>query len=167
MFYTYLWLRYDGTPYYVGKRQRDRGLVKARHRVDRPHSKRFILIQEHPCEADAFAAEMFLIAYYGRADLGKGCLRNLSDGGEGESGRVFTEQHKANIRASALNRKVKVVQSEETREKHRKQKRLKHTDEAKQKIREATAKRMAAKYGENRVRWKGKKKLSTLANEEF
>jgi predicted XRE-type DNA-binding protein len=43
------------------------------------------LIQEFPSEADALAAEMFLIAYYGRKDLGTGCLRNRTDGGEGIS----------------------------------------------------------------------------------
>jgi hypothetical protein len=34
-------------------------------------------------EAEAFDLEMTLIAWYGRKDIGTGCLRNLSGGGEG------------------------------------------------------------------------------------
>ena len=51
-----------------------------------------ILIQEFPTEADALAAEQFLISYYGRKDLGTGCLINMTDGGEGTSGRVHSEE---------------------------------------------------------------------------
>ena len=82
-FYTYFWLREDGTPYYVGKGTKDRAFV--RHRVGNPPSKECILLQEHPSEKDAFEAEKFFIEYYGRIDLGTGCLRNLTDGGEGPS----------------------------------------------------------------------------------
>jgi hypothetical protein len=80
-FYTYLWLREDGTPYYVGK-----GTGKRAIRKGSPQDLTRILIQEHESEADAFTAEIFLIAYYGRIDLGTGCLRNRTDGGEGHSG---------------------------------------------------------------------------------
>jgi hypothetical protein len=56
IFYTYLWLREDGTPYYVGK-----GTGKRAIRKSSPQNLDCILIQEHPSEADAFAAEIFLI----------------------------------------------------------------------------------------------------------
>jgi hypothetical protein len=79
-FYTYLWLREDGTPYYVGKGTRDRAFQPHRKgRWKRP-SKERIVIQEFLNEADALAAEDFLIAFYGRIDQGTGCLRNLTDG---------------------------------------------------------------------------------------
>jgi hypothetical protein len=81
-FYTYLWLRDDGTPYYVGK-----GHGKRAYRKGCPPHDR-ILVQPHPSEQDAFAAEIFLILYFGRKDLGAGCLRNLTDGGEGASGNL-------------------------------------------------------------------------------
>jgi len=83
IFYTYLWLREDGTPYYVGKGTGRRAFViSGRKNVIPPIDKGRILIQDFPCEADALAAEIFLIAYYGRKDTRTGILRNLTDGGE-------------------------------------------------------------------------------------
>jgi len=90
VFYTYLYLREDGTPYYVGKGSRKRRALMP-HRVGVPSQDR-ILWQEHPTEDDALFAERFLIAYYGREDLGRGRLLNLTDGGEqGPTGLVVPE----------------------------------------------------------------------------
>lgn len=88
VFYTYLWLRENGTPYYAGKGHGKRAFVKEHHRFSPPTNKKHILVQEFPDEPSAFAAEKFLISYYGRKDNGTGCLRNLTDGGEGPAGRV-------------------------------------------------------------------------------
>jgi hypothetical protein len=86
-FYTYLWLREDGTPYYVGKGKGDRAIRRGSPSLDR------ILIQEFPSEADAFAAEIFLISFYGRKDIGTGILRNRTIGGDG--GDTFSgREHK-------------------------------------------------------------------------
>lgn len=46
------------------------------------------IIDKNLTEAVAFELECFLIAEIGRADLGKGPLTNLSDGGEGLTGLV-------------------------------------------------------------------------------
>lgn len=86
-FYTYLYLREDGTPYYVGKGRGKRAFYGLTHRVKPPRDRTRILLQEFPSEADAFEAEIFLIAYYGRIDLGTGCLHNLTGGGEGNANR--------------------------------------------------------------------------------
>lgn len=80
-FYTYLWLREDGTPYYVGK-GKDRRAFKSRRIGDAPPRDR-IIIEEFFNEESAFEAEKFLISYYGREDMGLGCLLNLTDGGDG------------------------------------------------------------------------------------
>lgn len=90
MYYTYLWLRYDGTPYYVGKGSGRRAFTSKSHGVHRPADKSRILVQHCVSEQEAFEAEIFFIEYYGRQDLGTGCLRNLTDGGEGGSG--FSEE---------------------------------------------------------------------------
>jgi hypothetical protein len=98
LFYTYLYLRYDGTPEYVGKGVGDRAFRNWYHRIKPPKDRRFIIVQHHESEADAFEAEKFLISYYGRKDTGTGCLRNLTDGGEGLSGHKHSEQSKAKMR---------------------------------------------------------------------
>jgi len=88
MFYTYLWLRYDGTPYYIGKGKGDRAFTHHRNGVNArcPQDKNCIIVQAFLSETDALEAEKILIACYGRIDLGTGCLRNLTDGGDGASG---------------------------------------------------------------------------------
>jgi hypothetical protein len=101
-YYTYLWLREDGTPYYVGKGKGKRAFTSQAHGVKCPTDPAFILVQPHPSEADAFAAEMFLISYYGRADQKQGCLRNRTDGGEGSSGRVLSEESIRKMREATL-----------------------------------------------------------------
>ena len=95
-FYTYLWLREDGTPYYVGKGSGTRAWRKGT-----PHRDR-VLVQEFPSEEDAFLAEKFLIAFYGRKDLSEGCLINLTDGGDGASGAVRSDEFREMKRIAAL-----------------------------------------------------------------
>lgn len=99
MFYTYLWLRENGTPYYVGKGSGNRAF-RWHERIGRSPSRDRIIVQEWPTEEDSFAAEKFLISYYGRKDQGTGCLANLTDGGEGAAGAipyVRTPEHKQQI----------------------------------------------------------------------
>ncbi len=103
-FYTYLWLREDGTPYYVGKGQGVRAFKHDRANARRPRSNNRIITQEWPDEASAFEAEKILIAYYGRADNGTGCLRNLTDGGEGASG--CKQSPAANEKRSTASRRM-------------------------------------------------------------
>jgi hypothetical protein len=107
IFYTYLWLREDGTPYYVGKGCGCRAFKSQgrRQNVHPPADKSRVLIQDFLCEQDAFAAEIFLISYYGRKDLGTGCLVNLTEGGEGASGHVPSLAARQNMSAAQMGRK--------------------------------------------------------------
>lgn len=56
---------------------------------------------------EAAEIEKYLIKYYGRLDLGTGCLVNLTDGGEGSNGRVYfvTEKTREKMRNSGGSRK--------------------------------------------------------------
>jgi hypothetical protein len=101
MFYTYLWLREDGTPYYVGKGKGQRAYI--RHRVGNPPPIERIIVQEHQTESEAFEAEAFLIQYYGREDQGCGGLLNLSDGGEGAGN--FSKSTLQKMRIARLGKK--------------------------------------------------------------
>ena len=97
MFYAYLWLRKDGTPYYVGKGCGDRAFITHNHAVACPSEVFRILVQNYASEAEAFEAEKFLISFYGRIDLRTGCLRNRTEGGEGVAGLIRTDDHSRKI----------------------------------------------------------------------
>ena len=86
-FYSYLWLREDGSPYYVGKGSGRRAYGRCNHgHLHPPKDLSRIVLFPQDSEAAAFKSEQDLIALFGRKDLGTGCLRNLTDGGEGASG---------------------------------------------------------------------------------
>jgi hypothetical protein len=87
-FYAYLWLRDDGTPFYVGKGSGNRAFSNyARRKGQRcPEDRSKVLILERNLEQEAFETEKELIANWGRKDLGTGCLYNQTDGGDGYAG---------------------------------------------------------------------------------
>jgi len=97
-YYTYLWLREDGTPYYVGKGSRKRAYSHYEHCVHPPTDKSRVIIEYHASEEDAFLAERFLILYFGRRDLGTGNLLNRTSGGEGAVGAKWTEEQKSRFK---------------------------------------------------------------------
>ena len=89
MFYTYIYRRKDGTPYYTGKGTGDRA-YQTRHRVRPPEPAR-ILIQYWGSETEAFQMEKWYIKLFGRKDNGTGILRNMTDGGVGGDTRSGTK----------------------------------------------------------------------------
>jgi hypothetical protein len=86
-FYTYAYLRKDRTPYYIGKGSGRRIFVNQGKSCKKPKDKsRIIFLKQNLTEEEAFKHEVYMIALYGRKDLGTGILRNRTDGGEGASG---------------------------------------------------------------------------------
>ena len=87
-FYVYAYLRKDETPYYIGKGKDRRAFVKENMNRVPKDKTRIKFLHKDIDEILALDLEMFWIAFYGRKDLGTGILRNLTDGGEGPSGRI-------------------------------------------------------------------------------
>lgn len=106
-FVIYAYSRLDWTFYYIGKGRPYRPYVNKR-RVKKPEDKRHIHILHKGLDnKTAVDYEKKLIMFYGRKDKNPewGILRNLTDGGEGTMGYVFTEQHKGNISKSNSGKK--------------------------------------------------------------
>lgn len=121
MFYVYVYrdprpLKKD-QPVYVGKGTGDRDLSHwSRGSHNKPfqdfisHLKQRGLVAqcervfETAIEAEAFAKEIELIALYGRRNTNTGTLFNLTDGGEGASGAIRSDEEKAHLRVESLDK---------------------------------------------------------------
>src|SRR5579864_1554981 len=105
-FYAYLWLREDRTPYYAGKGCGNRAFIKGvGHRQYPPLDRLRVILFPQASEAKAFELERALIRFFGRKDLGTGCLRNVTEGGEGISGYHHTARAKINMARRRLGNK--------------------------------------------------------------
>ena len=118
-FYTYAFLREDGTPFYIGKGSGRRIYENKGRPCGRPKDiSRVIFLKQNLTEEESFRHEIYMIAVFGRKDLGTGILYNRTDGGDGTSGLVVSEETK--IKISEANRgKKKPPRSKEHRRKLR------------------------------------------------
>ena len=99
-YYTYAYLREDKTPYYIGK-GRGKRIYSKNRLINPPKDKsRILFLKKGLTEAEAFKHEVYMIFVLGRKDLGTGILRNLTNGGEGASGAVRSEETKKKISES-------------------------------------------------------------------
>lgn len=92
-FYTYAYLREDGTPYYIGKGKGDRAFRKRKGEIKVPSRERILILKRNLTEREAFDHERYMIFILGRKNNGTGILRNLTDGGEGTAGKILTPEH--------------------------------------------------------------------------
>ena len=104
IFYTYAYLRKDGTPYYIGKGCKKRAYKNHSIRIPKDRS-RILILKKNLNEADAFKHEIYMIAILGRKDLGTGILHNRTDGGEGTSGFTHSTETKLKITMSLTGKK--------------------------------------------------------------
>jgi hypothetical protein len=157
-FYTYAYLREDKTPYYIGKGKGERVYKKSKNDIRPPKDKsRIIFLKQNLSEELAFKHEKYMISVFGRKDLGTGILHNRTDGGDGASGVMQTEETKLkrsntlkgrprpeDVKAKIGEKNKGRTQTQEARDKigetHKGNKYWegrKHTEESKNKMRDA------------------------------
>jgi len=141
-YYTYAYLREDGTPYYIGKGKcKTKRHLHPGHHTPIPPKERILILKTNISEEESVKHEKYMIAVFGRKDLGTGILRNLTNGGDGKSGWKMNENTKEKIRRSNIGQK----RTEETKRKLSEVNKgnipwifgKKHTLETKEKIRKA------------------------------
>ena len=183
-FYTYAYLRKDKTPYYIGKGQRKRIYDVSGKPCGIPKDKsRIIFLKQNLTEDEAFKHEQYMISVFGRKDIKTGILHNRTNGGDGASGvirseetkqkmskalkgRIFTEEHRKNIGETSRGRK----HTEETRRKMCEKRKgnkpslgMKHSENYKNRLKKEMLGKGNHFYGKTHTK-KVKEKLSSMHN---
>ena len=130
-YYTYAYLREDKTPYYIGKGKGNRINSKKRSIKPPKDKSRVIYLKQNLTETEAFRHEIYMIFLYGRKDLGTGILHNRTNGGDGVSGaiisdetrRKLSEAHKGKTHSEDCKKKISDAQKGKT-----------HTEETRRKL---------------------------------
>lgn len=94
-FYVYAYIRTDGSPYYIGKGKHVRAWKDHTRKNGTnllPSDDRIVILAHKLSDNEAQLLEKKLISHFGRADLGEGILRNLTNGGDGTSGSLVSEK---------------------------------------------------------------------------
>ena len=81
-YYTYAYLKADGSPYYIGKGKANRLYDHRGKNCIPPKDKnRIIKLKQNLTEEAAFRHEIYMIAVFGKKCDGTGILMNIADGG--------------------------------------------------------------------------------------
>jgi len=114
-YYTYAFLREDGTPYYVGKGKGRRCFDKKRTINPPSDPDRIIILKKNLTEEEAFRHEIYMIYVLGKKKHG-GLLHNITDGGEGVSGMVHSEESREKIGKAFRGKKLSEKHKEKLRQ---------------------------------------------------
>ena len=104
------------TPFYIGKgvrNQNGNGRANSKrnrntywHNIVSKYGYNVKITHKNICNEEACVIEKYLIDFYGRADMQKGGLVNMTDGGEGSVNYKHTEEAKLKIGKTSLGRNL-------------------------------------------------------------
>jgi hypothetical protein len=150
-FYTYAYMRrYNKTPYYIGKGSNGRAYGNHGFIPVPKDKSRIIFLKTNLTEGEAFMHEIYMISILGRKDLGTGILLNRTNGGEGQSGRIYSEESRQKMKDSHTGKTLsdktkqklselntgKTLSEEHKRKISKTHKGITHTEETKRKLSE-------------------------------
>lgn len=123
-YYVYLHIKEsNGEPFYVGKGKDCRAFKTKRRtkwwkNIVNKHGFDVVMLEEDLTELGSLELERYWIKRIGRKDLNEGTLVNLTDGGDGVSGNVWSNERRKQaserMKGKPSNKKGKKL-SEETR----------------------------------------------------
>ena len=119
MYYVYLWVREDRTPYYVGKGKEYRAYVKhtwGNRWISPPPKDRIVIVKYFDNEEESYLFEEWLISVYKRKSEG-GILINRSIGGRKRASLIRSQTEKQKLRKESVK---KYQQSEKGKETYKK-----------------------------------------------
>lgn len=165
MYYVYLWLREDRTPYYVGKGKGYRAFSK--HIIGCPPPKdRVIIVKEFEDEDESYVFEEWLIQVYGRKCEG-GILLNTSIGGRKRNSRVrteseFKEKRKKTVKKYQQSKRGKETYKKWVKENKEKVREIKkkYQDKNREKIKEKQRNSKRKKESDKIYREKNKERIA-------
>jgi hypothetical protein len=171
-FYTYAYLREGRTPYYIGKGSGERINQNKGRFCNKPTDKsRIIYLKQNLTEEEAFRHEKYMIAVFGRKDLGTGILHNRTDGGEGSSGFIVSKKTKRKLsekKKGQNNPNYGKTPSEETRRKQSDAKRgITISEETRRKQSEAMKGKNNPNYGKTPSEETKRKKSEVNKNKKW
>lgn len=92
IYYVYAYInKTTGLPYYIGKGKGNRAFQKHKNVPTPKDISKIVFLETNLSEIGSLALERRYILWYGCKDINTGILRNLTDGGEGTSGRNHNE----------------------------------------------------------------------------
>lgn len=146
-FYVYMYSDTGDTSFYIGKGcgQRYKVLKHLHRNTTNKFLKKKILkigidnvqikfLHKDLTEDVAIQFEIFYIGLYGRRDLGLGTLCNLSDGGEGSSGYIFSEESKRKMSLAKVGKVLSAEAKHNMSKAHTGHIGVIHTEDTKRKI---------------------------------